>query len=257
MIAILLCAGFGTRMYPLTLDRPKALLPVRDRPVIDYPLDQVIEFDRLTAVHVVTNSRFSTQFEGWREQISPKLQKRGIDLHLHDNGVMNVEDRLGALGDLSFVLSAAGESPGAVVAAGDNILRFNLQPVWNRFVDTGDNFVIALAEKNTRKLQRSGVLVLGEDDQVLEFQEKPGDPPSTWLCPPFYFLNQDGLREAEAYGSRMDQPKAMGCLVKHLLSKEPIFAHRSHGQRIDIGNLQTYLEIDKLLNDEPIVLPQD
>ena len=66
MMAVILCAGFATRMYPLTRDFPKPLLPVADRPVINYLLDQLIEIPQLHAVHIVSNDRFITHFEKWR-----------------------------------------------------------------------------------------------------------------------------------------------------------------------------------------------
>ena len=255
MIAIILCAGFGTRMYPLTLDRPKPLLPVAGRPVLDYLLDQRVELPGLRTVHTVTNGRFNPNFERWHEGIAPSLYDRGITLQLHNNGIIHEKERLGALGDLAFVLNRVEKPTGALVAGGDNILRFSLQPVWNRFVSSGANTVIALAETETEKLRQSGVLVLDAAGQVAEFHEKPAEPPSTWLCPPFYFLNQAGLEEAAAYGSPADRPDAMGHLIRYLAAKAPVYAMPTQGERIDIGDLATYLEVDKLLRDEPIIPP--
>ncbi len=254
MIAILLCAGFGTRMGPLTLDRPKPLLPIAGRPVLDYLLDQLVELTGLTTIHVAANGRFRTHFESWREQVAPSLRKQGIALELHDNGVTNEDERRGALGDLAFILNRIPQPVGALVAAGDNILRFSLQPIWNQFVYSGSNTVIALAESDTEKLRRSGVLVLDADDQVVGFHEKPVEPPSSWLCPPFYFLNPEALVEAATYGRQASRPDAMGHLIKHLVDKLPVYAVRTKGERIDIGDLNTYLEADKLIKDQPVIL---
>lgn len=256
MMAILLCAGFGTRMYPLTLDKPKPLLHVAGRPVLDYLLDQLVELPGLAAIHVVTNGRFSSHFELWREQVSPILGKQGIALQLHNNGVINEDERLGSLGDLAFVLNRIPRPVGALVAAGDNILRFSLQPIWNRFVSSGTNNVIALLESDTEKLRRSGVIMLDAADQVVNFQEKPAEPLSTRLCPPFYFLDGKALDEAAAYGSQSNRPDSMGHLIIHLVAKMPVYAVRTNGERIDIGDLDTYLAADRLLTDEPIIPPE-
>ncbi len=67
MNAVLLCAGFATRMYPLTRDFPKPLLPVAGRPVLDYLLDQVAECAGISAVHLVSNARFHDHFCRWRD----------------------------------------------------------------------------------------------------------------------------------------------------------------------------------------------
>ena len=58
MNAILLCAGFATRMYPLTRNFPKPLLPVGDRPVLDYLMDQIAELPEISKVHLVSNAKF-------------------------------------------------------------------------------------------------------------------------------------------------------------------------------------------------------
>ncbi len=254
MIAILLCAGFGTRMFPLTLDKAKPLLLVSGRPVLDYLLDQLVELPGLATIHVAVNGRFNPHFERWREQVAPSLGKHGIALQLHDNGVINEEERLGALGDLAFVLNHIQRPSGALVAAGDNILRFNLQPIWNRFLSSRSNTVIALAESDTEKLNRSGVLVLDGADRVVGFHEKPAEPPSSWLCPPFYFLNPKALAEAAEYGRQANRPDGMGHLIQHLVDRMPVYAVRAKGERIDIGDLNMYLEADKLIRDQPIFL---
>ena len=255
MIAILLCAGFGTRMYPLTLDKPKPLLPVAGRPVLDYLLDQLVELPGLAAIHVVTNGRFKPHFERWREKVWPILGKQGIALELHANGAINEDERLGALGDLAFVLNRIPRPVGALVAAGDNILRFSLQPIWSQFRSSGTNTVIALTESDSEKLRRSGVLMLDAADQVIDFQEKPAEPLSNWLCPPFYFLNSEALIEAATFGSQTGRPDALGHLIKHLVDKMPVYAIRTKGERIDIGDLDTYIEAANLLMEEPIILP--
>ena len=223
--------------------------------MIDYLIDQLVELPGLRTIHTVTNGRFSPHFERWWERVAPALSERGITLQLHSNGVIRKGDRLGAIGDLAFVLNCIEQPAGALVAAGDNILRFSLQPVWNRFVTSGANTVIALDETETDKLRQSGVLVLDAAGQVVEFHEKPAEPPSTWLCPPFYFLNRAGLIEAAAYGSQPDRPDAMGHLIQQLVGTVPVYAVRTQGERIDIGDLATYLEVDRLIKDEPLFPP--
>ena len=65
MKALIMAAGYATRLYPLTKDRAKPLLPIAGKPMIDYitdALDAVREIDR---IYVVTNSRFSASFREW------------------------------------------------------------------------------------------------------------------------------------------------------------------------------------------------
>lgn len=67
MKAIILAAGYATRLYPLTLHKSKALLPIRNKPIIDYIIDEMNNVDGLDEIYVVTNSRFYQQFLEWAE----------------------------------------------------------------------------------------------------------------------------------------------------------------------------------------------
>jgi glucose-1-phosphate thymidylyltransferase len=240
MIAIILCAGFGTRMYPLTEYRPKALLPVAGRPVIDYLLDQLMHLPDLTTVHVVSNDRFYHHFEEWREMVAPRLNEQGIPLELHNDQVSSNEERLGANGDLAFVLERTGLPDGALIAAGDNILQFNLLPIWERFQASKENLVIALAESVLEKLKKTGVLILDDSDRVIGFVEKPAEPPSQWSCPPFYFLNRSALEQADPFINQANPPDAMGHLINYLIGQVSIRAIKISGNRLDIGTNESY-----------------
>ena len=57
MDAILLAGGYATRLYPLTLDKPKALLPVGGRPLLDYTVDVLDASDEIRRMFLVTNVR--------------------------------------------------------------------------------------------------------------------------------------------------------------------------------------------------------
>jgi len=60
--AIILAAGYATRLYPLTQSVSKVLLPLAGRPMLDYLLDRIREVDEVEAVHVVTNHKFAASF---------------------------------------------------------------------------------------------------------------------------------------------------------------------------------------------------
>ncbi|HZC75325.1 MAG TPA: sugar phosphate nucleotidyltransferase, partial [Gaiellaceae bacterium] len=82
MKAVILAAGYATRLRPLTDDVPKHLLPVGDRPMLDWVLDRVHEVEDVDAVHLVTNSRFAPEFARWAEQ-------QGVTVH--DDGTTSNE----------------------------------------------------------------------------------------------------------------------------------------------------------------------
>ena len=58
MKALILAAGYGTRLYPLTKDTPKPLLRIGNKPILEYILKNIERAKEITDVYIVTNARF-------------------------------------------------------------------------------------------------------------------------------------------------------------------------------------------------------
>ncbi len=65
MKALILAAGYATRLYPLTKDKAKALLPIGKKLMIDYLMDNLATIKEIDKAYIVTNSRFAGQFKEW------------------------------------------------------------------------------------------------------------------------------------------------------------------------------------------------
>lgn len=250
MIAILLCAGFATRMYPLTENFPKSLLEVAGKPVLDYLLQQLFRLPGLKDTHLVTNARDFAHFETWHRAREAWLAAAGIQLRLYNDGATSNANRRGAVGDLAFVLEQLPALQPALVAAGDNIFCFSLAPLWQRFVTERCNFVLALRATDPTVLRRTGVLELDTDDRVLALYEKPAAPPTHWICPALYFLQPEALQFALEYATNPDAADAPGHFIAALAREMPIYALRINGSRFDIGSLDDYKRACRELGGE-------
>lgn len=253
MKAILLCAGFATRMEPLTKDFPKALLPVGGKPVIDHLIEQFLEFRRLDSIYLVTNDRFFRHFLEWGEKSSREITGRGISLHILNDGAAGADSRLGAAGDLGFSVRHTGTGEGTVVAAGDNIFRFPLGPCWEKFVTGDKSLVLALPTDDSRKLRRTGVLELDEDGRVLAFHEKPETPPSNLACPALYFLKPEPLGIIHEYLASPGAGDEIGCFISYIAGHSDIYALLTEGDAIDIGTIEAYESAKTILACKPVI----
>src|SRR4051812_40096164 len=122
MKAIILAAGYATRLRPLTDSVAKPLLPVGGPPMIEEICDNLDAVADVDELHVVTNSRFAAAFETWGAERSGRLQPV-----VHDDGTSSNEDRLGAIGDIRFTVEEAGlAGEHLLVVAGDNLFEFAL-----------------------------------------------------------------------------------------------------------------------------------
>lgn len=249
MIAIILCAGFGTRLQPLTLNRPKALLDVGGRPVIDYLVNQLQRFFPLETIHVVCNDRFFDHFVQWQQRTNPLLESHGKRIVLHNDGRKSAEERLGAIGDLGFVLNRVDPGQGAIIAANDNIYLDDLLPLWRRFAETEENLIPVIRQEDRSRLQRTGVAMLGQRDRLVGFEEKPAEPASPWSVPPLYFLNGGALDRVNVFARQPDPPDGMGYLIRFLLDEEVIYAVKMEAGRLNVGDLSDYEEARRVLTD--------
>lgn len=243
MDAILLCAGYGTRLYPLTKNQPKPLLPVGGRPMLDYVLDRVAEIPQLKKIFVVTNARFYTHFQEWVSA------KKNLNIQVVSDGTQNENERLGAIGDLSYVIQKFGMHEDLGVFAGDNLFHFNLKEFASFAESHRPHASIGVVDVKDLKLAgQYGIVKLDKNAQVLEFFEKPKKPPSTLASTGIYWLPKEGTDLLDRYIQERHNADRLGDYMTWLAQKDRLYAYRFEGDWFDIGDLDSYRKADCLLS---------
>jgi len=225
MNAYLLCAGFGTRMRPLTDETPKSLLRVDGQPLLDHMIDELRATEGLDAIHLVANHRDVDAFRAWADRRRPALGERGVALRVYDDGVRTPDEQLGAVGDLRFLLEKTGvPSDGALVTGGDSLYRFPLAPLLAAFDGTTAQ-VLALHEPDPERRRHSSVLRL-DGDSVVGLTEDPDETPSTRICPSWYLLPASALATVGPYLDDGGAPDTLGRFVDALAQRQRVEAVR-------------------------------
>jgi glucose-1-phosphate thymidylyltransferase len=224
-------------LYPLTIDKPKALLPIRDRTILDLILDKVERVSEIDEIVVVSNARFFGQFQEFIEDRATK--KRIVCL---DDGSTTNENRLGAIADLRFAVREAKITDDALVLAADNLFDFELTDFATFFREKGADCVTTHQLDDLEALRRTGVIELDRDNRVLSFEEKPRAPRSHWAVPPFYLYRPETLASLDEYLQSGANPDAPGHLIPWLLARKPVYAFAFSGRRYDIGDKDSYAE---------------
>jgi glucose-1-phosphate thymidylyltransferase len=247
--AIILAAGYATRLRPLTDTWAKELLPVGGTPIIDRIVDKLGEVDDVDEIHVVTNARKAPAFLEW---------SRGRDVIVHDDGTTSNEDRLGAIGDMLFVIDHAGLDDDLLVIAGDNLFDFRLADLVAYWRTKGVASAVAVRDVGSLELaSQYGVVDLADDGKIRSFVEKPADPASSLAATASYVFHREHARLIRAYlegehGS--DQPgRFVGWLHRH----EPVYGWVFHETWFDIGNHAQLLEADNRLRIASGLPPRD
>src|SRR5437868_557498 len=126
MNALILAAGYATRLYPLTLNKAKPLLQVGGKPIIEWLTDHLVELDGLDTIFIVTNAKFANDFQSWADDYHRGHSK--AHFKIVNDGSTDDENKLGAIGDINLVLTRENlKGSDLLVLAGDNLFSEPLE----------------------------------------------------------------------------------------------------------------------------------
>lgn len=241
MKSIVIAAGYATRLGELTRNYPKPLLGIGESTILGRMLDDIDQIPEIDGHVIITNHKFAHIFEGWAGQ-----QTYTKPITILDDGTMTNETRLGAVCDLLFAMEKLSIDDDMLVVAADNLLFFSFADFVKFAKSKAASCIICHHQPSLEKLQRTGVVVLDKDYRVLDMEEKPQIPKSTWAVPPFYIYMKKDLelvRRSVEDGCGKDAP---GNLAHYLCDHTEMYAWPMAGTgenlRFDIGSLDTYRE---------------
>lgn len=241
MKAIVLAAGYATRLYPLTENQPKPLLEVAGKSILDYIVEKMERVQALDEIIIVTNDKFTGHFEDWKREANYSKK-----LTVVNDGTLTNDTRLGAIGDIQFVIDTLGVEDDLMVLAGDNLFDFELTDFAAYFEQVGTDIITAYHEDDDAQLKRAGIVELDEAGRVLSFEEKPEEPKSSYCVPAFYLYQKETLPLFKEYLDAGNNPDAPGHFVPYLLEHKPVHAYLFEGRRYDIGTLESYDRVQKI-----------
>lgn len=256
---IVIAAGYATRLGDLTKNFPKPLLKIGESTILGRMLDDIDQIPEIDEHIIITNHKFAHIFEEWAKGLNYTKP-----VTIVDDGTETNDTRLGAVCDLLFAIDKLeerdrnngtlpmGESWGdsLLVVAADNLLFFSFSEFVKFANEKDSSCIMRHYQPSVEKLQRTGVVVLDDDDKVLNMEEKPQEPKSHWAVPPFYIYKKkdlDLVRHSVENGCGKDAP---GNLAHYMVDNTTMYAwemKRTDGNpdepiRFDIGSLDTYHE---------------
>lgn len=241
MKALILAAGYSTRLYPLTLNQPKALLPIAGRPMLDYLIDHLETLDDLTHVSIVTNARFYCDFSAWASTAAARLKHLAFEVI--SDGTTSDQDKLGAVGDMWYAIEKMGLDDDLLVAACDDIFTFKLADFVNDFKSHGCDTLLGKRIDSVDDLKRFAVATLDEDRRVLDLVEKPDVPPTDIAVYALYIYRRDTLPLIGQYLREGGKPDSPGHFPEWLCRRKDVRMYLFEGECIDVGTPQSYREI--------------
>jgi glucose-1-phosphate thymidylyltransferase len=240
MQAIVLAGGFAKRLQPLSSHTPKPLLKVGGRAIIDYVVDKIIDVEDLGRILISTNLRFKEQFEEW-------LGSRNLlNASLIVEPSVREEEKPGAVAALARITEGIRDS--CLVIAGDNLFTSSLKPLVERFRITGKP-VVGIYDLGDRELAKQySTISVDSDGRIVRFVEKPTDPESTLIGTAIYILPQSVLPMLGEFAKASRDRDSPGRFIEWLYPKEPTYGVTLEGQWWDIGTIDEYAKVNRIMD---------
>jgi len=244
MKLIILAAGYATRLYPLTLNHPKPLLPVAGKPMLEHVLDKIGGVRAIDHAYIVTNAKFVSHFEQWTEGYrNPKVTFR---FTIVNDKSTDDSNKLGAIGDMHLVITKHEIDDDIIVIGGDNLFSHDLSEFGDYCQQKNSPVTGVYDVGDLEEIKKYNAIEIDEDARINYFEEKPKVPKSTLTGIALYYYPKGSLSLIHQYiveGNNPDQP---GRLVQWLYPRIPFYVWKVPGIWFDIGSIESLEEANQV-----------
>ena len=238
--ALILAAGYATRLYPLTLDRPKPLLPIAGKPLIEHILEKIEKLDDIDEILIVTNNKFFDNFRNWKRKYSFSKPIKIINDNTNSD-----DDKLGAVGDIEFAIDKEKIEDDILIVAGDNLFKFDLNNLLGLYKGKKHS-VIALYDIKDKKIatKKYGIVEINKDNKIIDLEEKPENPKTTLVSTACYILAKESINELKKSIKEGNKHDNIGDFLHQLIKRKDVYGHVYKEKWFDIGSQEQLKEAD-------------
>lgn len=239
MKAVVLAGGHATRLWPITKNRAKPLLPLGDKPIIDNIIKDLEDLDE---VIISTNAKYAGDFENYAEE----YERENVNVVVEDQD--SEEDKPGTIGAILKLIDSEDLEDDLLIVGGDNVYSFDISKFMKFAAKNGPANVVY--DVKDERMATSFGIVDTDGDQITGFEEKPEKPPSTLASTACYYFPEkhvDLFKKYEKHFKKTDVPKEEyldepGRLIEWAHQKVDMYAFSFDGHWFDVGTRQGYLD---------------
>jgi len=240
MKALILAAGYGTRLAAIAENTPKPLLPVNGKPLMNYIVEKLPGLPGLNELIIVTNEKFHTHFEEWAKIMQKSFP---VPIRIVNDGTTTPENRLGSVGDIDFAIKKGAINDDLFVLGGDNLFDYKL-----------NDFVVFAAKKrsaitiglydihNLEEASIYGVVQIAGDGKLVSFEEKPAKPKSTLISMCCYYIPKETLSYLDQYKKASGKMDKAGEYIGWVSKEKEVYGFKFSGKWYDVGSVESYQE---------------
>jgi glucose-1-phosphate thymidylyltransferase len=213
MRCLILASGFGTRLYPFTRDKAKALIEYRGKPLLTHLVEKIPSH---IDILVATNRKFEMDFRHWRENI-----ERKVEIGIED--VWIEKEKKGALGSLTFWVEQKDIKEDLLGLASDDYFGFDLSQFIAAY--SGKNALVAVHDTGDKsKASQFGVVEV-EKGRIVKCEEKPMHPETSLIGVACYLLPPRLLPVLSRYHREHPEIDQLGHFITYLVKYDEVDAY--------------------------------
>ncbi|MDD5069359.1 MAG: nucleotidyltransferase family protein [Candidatus Omnitrophica bacterium] len=231
MNVVILAAGYGTRLYPLTKNTAKPLLLVNGKPIINFILDKVYGLSKdykISRIKVVSNNKFYNDFKKWNE-------KYKVNAEIINDGTNCPQERKGAILAIKYAIGKSKED--FLVLGGDNLFEDDLKEFMALTRQRKKMPCVGLFDVKTKKnAVRFGIVETNRQMRLISLDEKPKKPKSTLAATCIYFFPKETAGLLDVFLREHQGTDASGKYIEWLIKQTKVYGTVFKGKWLDIGH---------------------
>ena len=236
MKAIILAGGYARRLWPVTKNMPKQLLPVAGKPIIEYPIENIEKAESIKEIILSVNAYFEPNFREWFTKYQFRKKTKLVIEQTYSE-----EEKLGSIGALNQLIQRLNIKEDLLVIGGDNLFEFSLADLIDYYKQMKGSVVALYDIKDKDKVRgRYGIAEVDKNNKIISFEEKPRKPKTSFVNTACMILCKEDVQLIPKYLEEGNFRDAFGYLTEWLIEKRPVYGFVFGSQWFDIGSFEAY-----------------
>ena len=224
MRAILLAAGMGTRLRPMTLKKPKCLMEINKQPLLHIWINKL---QSIGIKDVLINTHYLA------DQVAASIEKFKDSLNI---SIIYEKELLGTAGTLINNLDFCTED--TILIHADNAMEEDLSQFCHEHIHRPNNCLMTMLLFETDKPKKCGIVKINKDNVLIDFKEKPNENIGNLANAAIYIISKKMIKDIKT-----NIPLAIDFSLDVIPSYiNQIYTYKTNNKYIDIGSYDQYIE---------------